>query len=91
MFKSFSTLNKKALIKAITATLLIIALVFIGSRNLQNFDAALIAYLFGSVFCVFGVTYRYSIWLQRPPTKMYWKRSWQFLFSKHFYYLILFF
>lgn len=84
MFKSFSTLNKKALIKAITATLLIIALVFIGSRNLQNFDAALIAYLFGSVFCVFGVTYRYSIWLQRPPTKMYWKRSWQFLFSKHF-------
>lgn len=84
MFKSFSTLNKQALLKATIATLLIIALVFIGSRNLQNFDAALIAYLFGAVFCVFGVTYRYSIWLQRPPTKMYWRRSWQFLFSKHF-------
>ncbi|MGM5629447.1 MFS transporter [Apibacter raozihei] len=84
MFKLFQTLNRPALIKAIIVSALTIILVFVGSRDLQNFDAALIAYLFGAVFAVFGVTYRYSIWLQRPPTKMYWKRSWQFFFSKHF-------
>ncbi len=84
MFKLFSTLNKPALIKAIIVSVIAIILVFLGSRDLQNFDAALIAYLFGAVFSIFGVTYRYSIWLQRPPTKMYWKRSWQFFFSKHF-------
>ena len=84
MFKLFQTLNRPALIKAIIVSIIAIILVFIGSRDLQNFDAALIAYLFGAVFSIFGVTYRYSIWLQRPPTKMYWKRTWQFLFSKHF-------
>ncbi|TWP29052.1 MFS transporter [Apibacter muscae] len=84
MFHLFQNLNKSALLKAIIASILTIVMVFIGSRNLQNFDAALIAYLFGAVFAIFGITYRYSIWLQRPPTKMYWKRSWQFLFSKYF-------
>lgn len=63
---------------------LVIALVFFGSRNLQNFDAALITYLFGTIFAVFGITYRYSVWLQRPPTKMYWRRTWQFAFSRNF-------
>ncbi len=84
MFRLFETLDQKSLIKATVAMLLVIVLVFIGSRNLQNFDAALIAYLVGTLFAVFGVTYRYSVWLQRPPTKMYWRRSWQFAFSKNF-------
>ncbi|MTI31729.1 MFS transporter [Xanthovirga aplysinae] len=84
MFKLFETLDRKAFTKATIALLLTILLVFIGSRNLQNFDAALIAYLVGTLFAVFGITYRYSVWLQRPPTKMYWRRSWQFLFSRNF-------
>src|SRR5262249_34214942 len=25
----------------------------------------------------FGLGYRYSMWLQRPPTRMYWRRGWQ--------------
>ena len=48
-----------------------------GSRNLQHFDAALVGYTFATVFAVFGIAYRYSMWLQRPPTRMYWKRGWQ--------------
>lgn len=80
----FSTLNKIALIKASVAAALTIVLVLIGSRNLQNFDPALVAYLIGTVFAVFGVAYRYSVWLQRPPTRLYWRRSIQYLFSKHF-------
>ncbi len=75
MFRLFATLDKKAFVKAIIATVVVIILVFAGSRELQNFDAALIAYLFGTVFAVFGIAYRYSVWIQRPPTRMYWRRS----------------
>ena len=85
MFRLFRTLDKTALIKATIAAILTIVLVLIGSRNLQNFDAALFAYLVGTVFAVFGIAYRYSVWIQRPPTKLYWRRSMQFLFSKDFF------
>lgn len=84
MYRLFKTLNTRALIKAIIAAVLTVILVLIGSRNLQNFDPALIAYLIGTVFAVFGIAYRYSVWIQRPPTKLYWRRSMQFLFSRHF-------
>lgn len=63
------------------ATALLIAAVIVGSRNLQNFDGALVAYLFGAIFAWFGVTYRYAVWLQRPPTWRYFKRGWQLFFS----------
>lgn len=76
-----STLNFRALGVAGLATLMLIALVILGSRNLQNFDAALIAYLFGSIFAWFGLVYRYTVWLQRPPTKRYWARGWRLFFS----------
>jgi len=77
----FSTLNLRALLVASVATVLLIAAIIVGSRNLQNFDGALIAYLFGSVFAWFGLVYRYDVWLQRPPTRLYWRRGWQFFFS----------
>ncbi|MFN7929388.1 MAG: hypothetical protein U0Y68_15870 [Blastocatellia bacterium] len=28
-------------------------------------------------FAAFGISYRYAMWLQRPPTALYWKRGWQ--------------
>lgn len=59
-------------------------LVFVGSRTLDHFDAALFAYLFATLFAAFGIVYRYAMWLQRPPTWMYWKRGWQlFLHPRH--------
>jgi hypothetical protein len=65
----------------IATTSLLGVMIVIGSRNTAHFDAALIAYTFASLFAMFGVTYRYTMWLQRPPTKMYWKRGWQAFFS----------
>lgn len=56
-------------------------LIITGSRNLASFDAALVAYTFASLFAVFGITYRYAMWLQRPPTLLYWKRGWQVFFK----------
>lgn len=85
MYRLFKTLNRLALIKATIAAVLTIVLVLVGSRNLQNFDAALFAYLIGTVFAIFGIAYRYSVWIQRPPTRLYWRRSMQFLFSRFFF------
>jgi nitrate/nitrite transporter NarK len=58
------------------------ALIVIGSRNLQHFDAALVGYTFATLFAAFGISYRYAMWLQRPPTRMYWRRGWQAFFSR---------
>jgi hypothetical protein len=65
-------------------TLIVAGLIVLGSRNLDHFDAALVGYTFAVLFAAFGITYRYSMWLQRPPTALYWKRGWQvFLSPKH--------
>ena len=71
----FATLNLRALAVATLATLLLIVGVYIGSRKLQNFDAALVPYLVGTLFAAFGIVYRYVVWLQRPPTRRYFRRS----------------
>lgn len=76
-----SSLNKKALLIALIVTLLCVVVSFYGSRKLQNFDPALIIYLFGTLFALFGGVYRYCVWLQRPPTWMYFKRTWQLVFN----------
>jgi hypothetical protein len=69
-----------ALVAGITAVLVIV-----GSRNLTRFDASLVAYTFATLFAIGGITYRYAIWLQRPPTSLYWRRGWQtFLMRRHF-------
>jgi hypothetical protein len=63
-------------------TAILTLLIVVGSRNLSRFDAVLVAYTFASLFAVFGITYRYSLWLQRPPTALYWKRGWQVFFRR---------
>ena len=58
------------------------AMIVVGSRNLQHFDAALVGYTFATLFAAFGIAYRYAMWLHRPPTRMYWRRGWQAFFSR---------
>ena len=57
-------------------TTVLAALIVLGSRGLEHFDAALVGYTFATLFATFGITYRYAMWLQRPPTRMYWRRGW---------------
>jgi hypothetical protein len=45
--------------------------IFVGSSGLRNFDAALIGYATATVILTFGVTYRYAMWVQTPPTRRY--------------------
>jgi nitrate/nitrite transporter NarK len=58
------------------------AAIVVGSRRLQNFDAALVGYTFATLFAAFGISYRYAMWLNRPPTRMYWRRGWRAFFSR---------
>lgn len=68
----------------IGVTLVLAILIVVGSRNLAHFDAALVAYTFAVLFATFGLTYRYAMWLQRPPTAVYWRRGWQAFFRRGF-------
>jgi NNP family nitrate/nitrite transporter-like MFS transporter len=56
---------------------LLIAAIVVGSRNLENFDPALVIYTFAVIFATWGVTYHYNVWISKPPTRMYWERGWQ--------------
>ena len=69
--------QRKALVTGVVAAGFLAVLIFVGSRNLRNVDAALVGYTFACLFAAFGIAYRYSMWLQRPPTRMYWRRGWQ--------------
>jgi hypothetical protein len=59
------------------AAFLLGAVIYAGSRGLMDFDWALGAYALGSIFAAFAVAYRYAVWAQRPPTRMYLKRGLQ--------------
>jgi NNP family nitrate/nitrite transporter-like MFS transporter len=56
---------------------LLVAAIVVGSRNLANFDPALVIYTFAVIFATWGVTYHYFVWLQKPPTRIYWRRGWE--------------
>ena len=56
---------------------LLIAAIVAGSRNLENFDPALVIYTFAVIFATWGVAYHYTVWLDKPPTRIFWQRGWQ--------------
>jgi NNP family nitrate/nitrite transporter-like MFS transporter len=63
-------------------TLLLVAAIVVGSRNLENFDPALVIYTFAIIFATWGVVYHYNVWLDKPPTRMYWRRGWELFWSQ---------
>ncbi len=56
---------------------ILIAAIVAGSRNLENFDPALVIYTFAVIFATWGVAYHYTVWLDKPPTRIFWQRGWQ--------------
>ncbi|MEO7793374.1 MAG: MFS transporter, partial [Thermoanaerobaculia bacterium] len=66
----------------IAMTALLGLLIVVGSRRLEHFDAPLVAYTFSVLFATFGLTYRYAMWLRRPPTGLLWRRGWQVFFRR---------
>ncbi len=69
-------LDRRGLIWGAVGVAVLLALTILGSDHLVWFDAALVGYLFGLIFATFGIAYRYSVWLRRPPTAMLNRRGW---------------
>ncbi len=60
----------------------LVAAIVVGSRNLQHFDAALVVYTFATVFATWGVAFHYAVWLQKPPTRTYWRQGFRLVRSR---------
>jgi hypothetical protein len=67
---------------ATMGTGLLVAAIVVGSRNLAHFDAALVVYTFATVFATWGVIYHHAVWIQKPPTRVYWRRGWELVRRK---------
>lgn len=70
---------------AILAALLLMLLIYVGSRGMRDFDTALIGYAVAVLFTLVALTYRYTLWISRPPTWRYFRAGWaNFLSWKNF-------
>jgi hypothetical protein len=67
----------RPILLALGASFLLTVLIIAGSRNLEHYDSALFGYTIASVIALGAVVFRYAIWLQRPATRVYWRRGWQ--------------
>lgn len=68
---------KHALFWGLSAAIVLLVAIFFGSNHLKHFDAALVPYTGACVFSAFGIGYRFSMWLRRPPTRKYWFQGWR--------------
>ena len=66
-----------ATVGAFAAALAVVAMIYFGSGRGERFDTPLIAYAAATVFATFAIAYRYLMWIQRPPTWLYFKASWK--------------
>lgn len=71
------TLDRRGFNYGFLFSALLVLSIYFGSQRLHGFDGALAGYAVATVFALFGVVYRYVVWLQRPATRTYWKRGWE--------------
>jgi nitrate reductase gamma subunit len=69
--------NILAALVAVGITAALTTLIVLGSQGLRQFDWPLLPYALATIFCAGGVAYRCTAWVQRPPTKRYWRQSWR--------------
>src|SRR6266496_3571478 len=69
--------KRKPVLLALAASFLLTILIVVGSRNLEHYDAALFGYTIASVVAFGAIVFRYALWLQRPATRVYWRRGWK--------------
>lgn len=74
--------DRTAFKAGIIGAVVVMLIILVGSRYLADFDWALTTYAVGSIFAAFAVVYRYAVWAQRPPTRMYLRRGIQAFFAR---------
>jgi len=67
--------NRQAFLIGLAVALATVAAIAIGSTGLRHFDPALTGYAVGSLLAAFAVGYRFTVWAQRPPSRMYFRRG----------------
>jgi len=77
MISYLRTLDPKGALAGLGAILVLGLGIVLGSGNLKYYDPILLTYTFGVLFSAFAVAYRYAVWLQRPPTRVYLRRGWE--------------
>jgi NNP family nitrate/nitrite transporter-like MFS transporter len=76
------TPDAKALATGLLAVAAVVLAIALGSQGFQDFDPALTGYAIGTMLAAFAVGYRFMVWAQRPPSRMYFKRGLQLLFRR---------
>jgi hypothetical protein len=74
--------NRIAFLTGTGLALVTVAAIATGSTGLRHFDPALTGYALGSLMAAFAVGYRFAVWAQRPPSRMYFRRGVQLLFQR---------
>ena len=74
--------KRRATLSGLAASLGLSLLVVIGSRNLEHYDAALFGYTVASIVAFGAIVFRYALWLERPATRVYWRRGWQLFLNR---------
>ena len=74
--------NRIALITGVALTAATAVAIAVGSTGLRHFDPALTGYAIGSLIAAFAVGYRFSVWAQRPPSRMYFRRGLELFFRR---------
>src|SRR6476660_6597225 len=69
--------NRIAFITGLGLTAATTVAIIVGSTGLRHFDPALTGYAIGSLMAAFAVGYRFTIWAQRPPSRMYFRRGFE--------------
>lgn len=70
-----------AAVLSLLSALVLMLLIYLGSRGLKDFDSALIGYAVATILALAALVYRYTLWITRPPTWRYFKAGWTHFFS----------
>ena len=60
----------------------VVLAIAVGSQGFRHFDPALTGYAVGTMLAAFAVGYRFMMWAQRPPSRMYFKRGLELFFRR---------
>lgn len=76
-----SAVDLPASVAGAAAAVVTAGAIFLGSRGLRTFDAALVGYATATICLAFGVAYRYVLWVRSPPAMRYLRRGWESFLS----------
>src|SRR5262249_22834588 len=71
-----TTSRRRSVLLGLAASALLTGLVIIGSRKLEHYDPALFGYPVASLVASGALVFRYTLWIQRPAPRVYWRRGW---------------